>query len=249
MARTVNEQAYTARRNAILDAAQATIMAHGYDQMAISDVLSAVGISSGAFYHYFDSKLALLEAVVTRIVDQVEGLTSPILHDPHLNALEKFERYFSTLDTGKIQNRAFVLSYMRVLYAEENVIFRQKILAARLKRFTPWVESILQQGVAEGTMTTRYPDQAARIVMALLEDAGDALAELMLGNKREPDDVLRAERIMLASCDAIERVIGAPSGTLRRATREELAMWLSLPADVIGAVGAPPGARDHDGAS
>ena len=59
MARIVNEAAHTARRNAILDAAQRAIITKGYEQMAIADLLSELRISSGAFYHYFDSKPAI----------------------------------------------------------------------------------------------------------------------------------------------------------------------------------------------
>ena len=40
MARIVNEAAYAARRNAILDAALRAIGTKGYEQMAIADLLS-----------------------------------------------------------------------------------------------------------------------------------------------------------------------------------------------------------------
>ncbi len=39
MARMVNEVAHTARRNAILDAAQRAVETKGYEQMAIADIL------------------------------------------------------------------------------------------------------------------------------------------------------------------------------------------------------------------
>lgn len=42
--------------------------------MAIADLVNEPGISSGAFYHYFDSKPALLEALVERIGNQIEQL-------------------------------------------------------------------------------------------------------------------------------------------------------------------------------
>ena len=62
MARMVNEAAHAARRNAILDTTQRVVETKGYEQMAIADILGELNISSGAFYHYFDSKPALLEA-------------------------------------------------------------------------------------------------------------------------------------------------------------------------------------------
>src|SRR6266700_3999223 len=114
MARIVNEAAYAARRNAILDATQRAIETKGYEQMAIADLVSELRISSGAFYHYFDSKPALLEALIERIGDQVEQLVLPIIHDPTLCALDKLQRFFATLDHGKLAHKEFVLAYLRV---------------------------------------------------------------------------------------------------------------------------------------
>src|SRR5437588_12041627 len=104
MVRVVNEAAYTARRNTILDAAQRAIGTKGYELMAIADLLSELQISSGAFYHYFDSKPALLEALVERIGNQAEQLVLPIVHDTTLGALDKLQRFISVLNQCKRQN-------------------------------------------------------------------------------------------------------------------------------------------------
>src|ERR1700680_3026715 len=109
MARIVNEAAYAARRNAILDATQRAVETKGYEQMAIADLLSELQISSGAFYHYFDSKQALLLALVERIGDQMEQLVLPIVHDSRLSAIDKLQRFFVTLDHGKLARKRFIL--------------------------------------------------------------------------------------------------------------------------------------------
>src|SRR6185312_10363428 len=101
MVRTVNEEVYAQRRNAILDAAQHAVITRGYEQMAIGDILSELQISSGAFYHYFDSKPALLFALVERIGDEIEQVALPFVHDPAPGALEKLQRFFAALDQWK----------------------------------------------------------------------------------------------------------------------------------------------------
>ncbi len=229
MARIVKEHEYTAKRNAILDAAQRAVMTTGYEQMAIADLLGELQISSGAFYHYFDSKPALLFALVERIGDQVEQLVLPIVHDPTLCALDKLQRFFATLDHGKLAHKEFVLAYLRVWYADENAIFRHKLYIARVKRFTPWLEEIIRQGVEEGVLTTPYPDQAARVVISLFEDLAYATVEQLLSGERLLDDLPRLERIIEAWVDTLERVLGAPAGCLRRSSREELSQWLAPP--------------------
>jgi len=227
MARIVNEAAYADRRNAILDAAQRAVMARGYEQMAIADLLGELRISSGAFYHYFDSKPALLLALVERMVDQAEQLVLPIVHDPQLGALDKLQRFFAALDRWKLAHKEFVLAFLRVWYADENAIVRHKLYIARVKRFTPLLEGIIRQGVEEGVLTTPYPDQAARVVISLFEDIAYATVELLLSGERLLDDLPRLERIVEAWADALERVLGVPVGCLWRPSREELMQWLT----------------------
>src|SRR5260221_14444925 len=106
MARTVKPEAVAAKRREILDAAQRLVFTKGYEQMSIQDILDEVQISSGAFHHYFDSRVALLEAFVERIKQETEKPLLPIIHDPKLTAIEKFQGFFDTLDHLRMARRA-----------------------------------------------------------------------------------------------------------------------------------------------
>jgi len=88
MARTVDPVAYAARREAFVDAALKVIQAKGYEQLSVQDVIAEVGASKGAFFHYFDSKSALLAAIVDRMVEVATRSVAPIAADPQLTALE-----------------------------------------------------------------------------------------------------------------------------------------------------------------
>src|SRR5690349_7497066 len=96
MARTINEKENTLKRNQILDVTQRLIYTKGYEQMAIQDILSELQISKGAFYRYFDSKPALLEALIERTGQEALQMLTPIAYDQHLPALEKLQRFFDT---------------------------------------------------------------------------------------------------------------------------------------------------------
>ena len=229
MVRTVNEAAYEARRNAILDAAQRAIETKGYEQMAIADLVGELRISSGAFYHYFDSKPVLLEALVERIGDQIEQLVLPIIHDPTSSVLNKLQRFFAALDRWKRAHMRFVLASLRIWYGDENAIVRHKLYIARVKRLTPWLEEMIRQGVAEGILTTSYPDQVARMVISLFEDLGYATAEILLAEEHAPDDLSRLARILEACADGLERLLGAPAGSIPQVSRADLLAWLVPP--------------------
>lgn len=229
MVRTVNEAVHEVRRNAILDAAQRAIETRGYEQMSIADLVSELRISSGAFYHYFATKPALLEALVERTGKQIEALVLPIVHDPDLGVLVKLQRFFVALDHWKLAHKHLVLASLRIWYGDENAIVRYKLYNARIKRFAPWLEEMIRQGVEEGILTTSYPDQAARMVISLFEDLGYVVAEILLAEEHAPNDLPRLARAVEACVDGLERLLGAPAGSLPQAERSDLMEWLGLP--------------------
>src|SRR4051794_41269773 len=65
--RAVNPHKHAARRDEFIEAGQRLIQTRGYEQLSIEDLLAEVGASKGAFYHYFDSKQSLLEAIIERL--------------------------------------------------------------------------------------------------------------------------------------------------------------------------------------
>ncbi len=110
MPRVVKEDDYAARRNEILDVARKLVYTKGYEEMSIQDILDEMKISKGAFYHYFDSKSTLLEALIDRMGDEAEATFLPLLDDPALPALEKLCRYFSAAVQWKNAQRDYMLA-------------------------------------------------------------------------------------------------------------------------------------------
>jgi AcrR family transcriptional regulator len=228
MTRSVKAHEYAEKRTAILDVAQHYITTKGYEQMTTQDILEALQISRGAFYHYFDSKEALLIALVERIGEQAEQLVLPIVSDREMLAHDKLMRFFEVMDQHKRANKDLVFAFMRIWYADENALFRQKLYQARLKRLALLLSKIIQEGVAEGAFTTPFPGQAARIIMALLEDLGYATVELLFAAKGEQIDFPQITQICEATADALERVLGMKSGCLRQPWSEDLLRWQDL---------------------
>ena len=228
MTRSVKPEEYAEKRNAILDVTERYITTKGYEQMTTQDILEALQISRGAFYHYFASKQALLMALVERIGEQAEQLLLPIISDHEMPAQDKLLRVFAVLNQYKQANLDLVFSFMRVWYADENSLFRHKLYLARIKLLSPWLSQIIQQGVIEGAFTTAYPDQAARMIITLIEDLGYATVELLLVEEGKQIDFPRMAQIGEATADALERVLGMKSGCLRQSWSEDLSRWQTL---------------------
>ncbi len=226
MVRVVKEKEHAAKRNEILDVARRLVYTKGYEQMSIQDILHDLQISKGAFYHYFDSKQALLEALIERIGLEAEEIISPIVHDLHLSALEKFQRYFDAIARWKVAQKEFLLALLNVWYTDHNAIIRQKVVAAGVKRLTPMLTVIICQGVEEGVLTTPFPDQIGEVVFTLMVGLGDTVAGLLLSHESNRDTLQRMESTVAVYTDALERVLGAPTGSLQLIDAEMLKEWL-----------------------
>ena len=230
MARTVKKEIYAEKRNEILDAAQRLVYTKGYERMTIGDILAALQISSGAFYHYFDSKPAVLEAFIERIREAAEQSLLPIIQDPHLSAIEKLQGFFGTIDRLRIAHKAEIINLGRVWYNDENAIVRQKVDEAVVKQRAPMLATIVRQGVEEGSFTITHPNQAGVVILALLQGMGNAHAKLLLSLTEEGDEahcIAEIAAVHAAYMEAIERVLGAPPNSLARTDIEAVNVWVA----------------------
>lgn len=224
MARIVKEHAV--RRNEILDVARQLVYTKGYEQMTVQDILDDLQIAKGTFYHYFGSKQELLEALIERMQSEVEQLLLLIVHDDTLPALEKFKRFFATLARWKTERKTFLLSLVRVWYMDENAIVRHKLHVAGAKWITPLFTVIIHQGLREGIFTTSYPEQISEVIVQLGDGLNSSLAELLLSFEPAHDILPHLEGAVAVYTDAVERVLGAPSGSLEIVDNETLKEWV-----------------------
>jgi AcrR family transcriptional regulator len=234
MSRIVKE--YSVRRNEILDAAQRLVYTKGYEQMTIQDLLDDLHISKGAFYHYFDSKVALLDALIDRTFQQAVDILLPIVQDPALPALEKLQRFFNSTARWKTSQKEFLLAVMRIWYADENALVRQKQLVATIDRFAPLMSQIVRQGIHEGVFHTLHPDSMSELMLSMFNSMTDTVTGLLLSDQPPPDALSQLENTTAAYIDALERILGAPSGSLNLVDTEMLKEWIISPQESLSDV-------------
>lgn len=74
-------EAGSTTRSRILAAAQAEFLAKGYRDASLRQIVKAAGVTTGAFYGYFDSKAALFDALVKEPYDAFMGSYSRLLDE------------------------------------------------------------------------------------------------------------------------------------------------------------------------
>lgn len=228
MARRVNKEEYEMRQNEILEAAQRLVYAKGYAQMSIQDILGELHISKGAFYHYFDSKHALLEALIERMANQVIDLMLPIIRDDRLSAPQKLHRVFDVASRWKTDRKDILLPLVTVWYADDNAVLRLKAQAAVLPLIAPVLTDVIQQGVREGAFHTEFPEQISGVIFSLLQSFGDSLVKLIVQPEVNSDTIQSLEALSASHQDAMERILGAAPGSLPLFDTSILREWFPL---------------------
>jgi AcrR family transcriptional regulator len=214
MARVAKKEEFDLHRNKILEAASRLVYTTGYEQMSIHDILAELQISKGAFYHYFDSKQDLLEALIERLASQAIQLMTPIAQDEHLNATEKLLRVFDSAARWKTARKEYLLSLVKIWYTDDNAILRLKTQAAVMPLVTPLITSIIRQGIGEGVFHTIYPEHSCEIVFSLLMCMGDSMSKQLLQPEPDQETLQYLEALTATYQDAMERILGAAPNSL-----------------------------------
>jgi AcrR family transcriptional regulator len=225
MARTVNAAVHTIRREAFTDAALRLIQGKGYEQMSVQDVLDEVDASRGAFYHYFDSKAALLEAVLERMTDVVLAGFAPLIEDPSVPALEKIERLFSGIAQWKNQRIELVTQLLQVWLSDDNAVVREKFRRALAIRMVPVLGAIVRQGRDEGVFKVTAPENTARSLWSVMQGAQEAALELFLARRAGTIPFEAVEATFAAYAEGFERIAGVPLGSIHVVDDATLRLW------------------------
>ena len=225
MVRTVNEQEYRERRNAILDATSRLLLSRGYEQMTILDIVEELQISKGAFYHYFDSKQAAFSALLARMGQELDQHLLPIVQNSALPALEKLQRFFDALASWKQERLSVLLAVTRGWYSDENALVRSHLRLSRRKHLTPLLAAIIREGCQQGIFRTEEPLEMGEVVVSLMLDLGDALAEILLEIRPGPELVQRLERTLGAYTQTLLRALEVPPGSLQLVDGKLIRRW------------------------
>src|SRR5262245_36268924 len=225
MARTLNVAVHMVRREAFVEAAQRLMTAKGYEQMSIQDVLDAVEASRGAFYHYFDSKQALLEAVIERMVDQALAEVEPVVRDASLAAPAKLHGVFSTIGRWKTARRPLVLALIDIWLSDHNAIVREKLRRSMVGRLADMLTPIIQQGIDEGVFQTESASNTARVLVMLILGFQEIAMQLYLDRQAERIEFTEAEQTFRNYIGSFERILGAPAGSIELIDESVLRAW------------------------
>ncbi len=214
------------RRGEIIQAAQQLFYFEGYEQVSISQIIQKVGIAKGTFYHYFKSKEDLLDQIIEGIAHGVHARLEEIVANSSLNAVQKLNQYFDDAGHYKFEHKEAVIAASKALQLPENVLLRDKLTRIIIKREIPLLTAIVHQGVKEGLFTTAYPQHIINMLMGMGLFIKDEFADILLRGDFTRNDVDYLYELYSMYQDSIEKVLGAPEGSIKFITREIIECFL-----------------------
>ena len=200
------------RRDQIIEAAERLFYEKGYEQTSVQDVLDALSLSKGGFYHYFQSKIELLEAVCRRqSVRDAEEMTAAVARQEGAVAkLNTLLRYCGLLRADRMDCALLVL---RVGYLGGSLQLRACLREGLMETALPMMREIILEGMAENVFFTRFPDDIGELILQLFANITDELAMLIASGAPENQMGDMLTRLETYRC-SVETLLGAPFGTI-----------------------------------
>lgn len=206
--------------------AQGLFFSKGYEQTSVQEIIRTIGVAKGTFYHYFDSKLDILEAIIERIAAQITVVLQGIIDDERLNPHEKLEQFFIQANQWKAARKDQLITTGRVIYMNENVLLRERLMQAQTASFVPMIAQVIEEGNADGSFNTEYPVEVAELILVMVRVLGESIVRLLL----EPESDTTVEQVtrQINACNqSIERVLGMQPNTLTLFDADALNAWFS----------------------
>lgn len=201
------------RKQELLDAALNLFAQRGYAKTSINDIIEAVGVTKGAFYHYFKAKDDILEEVVAKQTEAAEASLLRLFDDASLDALTKLKMAIAGMHRVRMDNKAEYSRLHRAFSGADNLELAHRLMEKSMARLTPTLASMIRQGVAEGVFHTEHPLEVAELLILLGSHFRSAhFHELFDDDAASASKVLQSKTAFLL--ESFERLLGAAPGSL-----------------------------------
>ena len=207
-------------RSLLVDTAGQLFATQGYDRTSVESIIKQAGVSKGAFYHHFSSKDELLGAVTDQLDIEASGAIEEVIADTTVGALVRLNRLFATSRSWSLTHFGLLREMVEVLFREENVRMRRMVEARAASLTEPLLAGIIQQGIDEKIFDASEPEETARLILRLAWVIREAGVTTL--NELGPTDeaFARLQRRIDHFIDMVERMLGAPRGSIIRLSVE-----------------------------
>ena len=154
-----------AMREKILNTATQLFIQKGSEKTSMQDIAQTAGISKGAIYHHFKSKDEIVLAVLRSRQELMEKEMKQWLKaTENLTGREQLQ----TILKSNLESQTARATDGIVGEYEKDAGFILTMMRDNLRIGAPLVSDIIKKGMADGSLRTQYPDQAAEVFLLLV---------------------------------------------------------------------------------
>ncbi len=153
-------------RSRILATAGTYFREIGYQKTTVADIARTLKMSPANVYRFFESKKAINEAVLERLIGESEAVTSEIADRPGLDATARLVAAIETLHrdcTRRCETFPRLHEMIEAAMVESWDVCRHHVA-----RITAGFERIIREGVARGEFEAADPVEAAACIHAAI---------------------------------------------------------------------------------
>lgn len=145
----------------ILEASYELFASKGYDETTVSDIIKMAGSSRGGFYHHFDSKEEILEAITDNYIEEFSELYDSTIEKHRGSYTELFNNIFSIFYEYKKEQIKDWNKLEKIFSFRGNHVIILKLAKDFEKLITKVYTKIISDGVKQGEFTVKYPEALA----------------------------------------------------------------------------------------
>ena len=209
------------KKQEILQTAEDLFCKKGYEETSVQDILDILHTSKGSFYHHFESKEYLLEAMCDRramlIAHQVEeeeqAFVKPIAR---LNSL------LSGVFPLKDERLSFLMMILPVFSTRQGHSLRTRYCEALLSSFHEPVTRTLTECLADDSVNVYDPEITADICINTMNHLWCDLCDTIIRATAAGEDTPDLARIIHQYRIITERILSAPYGSMDLVSIQDL---------------------------
>ncbi|MBQ6844860.1 MAG: TetR/AcrR family transcriptional regulator [Agathobacter sp.] len=197
------------KREQILDALNELLQCQDLNNISVSDIAQKAGIGKGSIYYYFESKDAIVDALIERTYKTPLETAKALVMQTDLSPFERMAMIFKACQKSSkefLQNRRNMYENALSQSAQEQAYIHHKYLKYLIAELKPSLTEIIKQELDEGLIHFDYPEELAEIVLIVLT--------VKLDNSITPSSPEEVENCIRALILLLENGTGTPSGAL-----------------------------------
>ena len=210
------------RRRDIMMAAKKLFYENGYENTSVQDMLDAMELSKGGFYHHFESKESVMVAICEEKTQEMYDEAIQMARVENLTATERLNELFRKANLLTHSDENYISMLLNAMYAQESHMLHAKMQQVTLKKLVPVVDEVIAQGVLAGEFYNRYPELIGEQLVTLWLNLLDIILATTLRALDEPEEVIGVIDRINAFRFTMEQILNAPYGSVKLCDVEDI---------------------------